>query len=288
MIDNELIHRVLNVKVAEKIECRNVGYIAENIPELITFIDNMKWIDALGRNQNVKAVFAAEKLSRHIENMPITVITVDDPRFCYFKLFNFVVKNSYQRIETKIDPSAQIHPTAHIAEHNVIIGKNVIVHPHATIYPDVEIGDHAMIGASVVIGQHGYEYKKTQKGFLSVFHAGKVLIGKNVDVRANTCIDKGLFTHRNTIVADDTKINTLVMIGHGVQIGHRCLIHTCASISGSSTIGDDVWVSPNAVLKNGTVVGDNALIGLGAVVIRNVEANTIVAGNPARFLRNRE
>ena len=123
---------------------------------------------------------------------------------------------------------------------------------------------------------------------MPVFHIGKVVIGKNVEIRANACIDKGLFAYRNTIVGDNTKVNTLAMIGHGVQIGNSCFIHTCASISGSSTIGDNVWVSPNAAIINGTVVGDNAIIGIGAVVIRNVEAGAVMVGNPAKMIRKNE
>lgn len=287
MIDNETIQEALGLNIEANIACRNVGYIDDNVPELITFIDNIKWIESLEQNTNIKALFTTTEIAHKISKAQITKIIVDDPRYYYFKLYNHIAEKNYRQFKTEIDPTADIHSTAVIADHNVTIAKGVIIDPHVTIYPDVVIGENSIIRASVVIGQHGYEYKKTARGFLSVFHAGRVSIGKNVEIRANTCIDKGLFTHRNTIIGDDTKINTLVMIGHGVQIGRQCLIHTCASISGSSTIGDNVWLSPNATVKNGIMIGNNALIGIGAVVIHDVEAETVVVGNPARFLRKK-
>lgn len=288
MIDNDAIFQVLGLKLKDKINCKNFGYIDSEAGGLISFIDEEKWIGLVNKSTNIKALFTTNDIGEQITNADITQIIVDEPRYCYFKLYNHISKKNYKKIETKIDPTARVHPTAYVAEHNVIIGKNVIIDPHVAIYADVEIGDNSIVRASVVLGQHGYEYKITKNGLLSVFHAGKVIIGKNVEIRANTCIDKGLFADRNTIIGDNTKINTLVMIGHGVQIGESCLIHTCASISGSSKIGDNVWVSPNASIINGTVVGDDALIGIGAVVIRDVEAGAVVAGNPAKMIKKRK
>lgn len=288
MIDNDLLLDALGLKVREKICGRNVGYVEDNLPELITFVDDEKYVEAVNKSGNIHALFTNDEISKKITNKAFKQIVVDDPRYHYFELCNHISRKNYKEFKTKMDPTAQVHPSAFIAENNVIVGKNVKIDPNATIYSDVKIGDNSVIRASAVLGQHGYEYKKTKRGLLSVFHAGKVVIGKDVEIRANTCIDKGLFGHRNTVVGDNTKINNLVMIGHGVQIGKSCLIHTCASISGSSTVGDNVWISPNAAITNGTVVGDNALIGIGAVVISNVEAGAVMVGNPARKIRKNE
>jgi UDP-3-O-[3-hydroxymyristoyl] glucosamine N-acyltransferase len=288
MIDNDLLLSALGLKVKKEIGAQNIGYVDDNLPDLITFIDDEKYLPAVNKNLNIHALFTTPEISKKIINKALNQIVVGDPRYLYFKLFNYIGEENYVKVRTKIDPTAQVHSSAFIADNNVIVGKNVRIDPNATIYPDVEIGDNSIIRASTVLGQHGFEYKKTKKGLLSVFHAGKVIIGNDVLISASTCIDKGLFNHRNTIVGDNTKINNLVMIGHGVQIGQSCLIHTCASISGSSTIGNHVWISPNAAVINGTVVGDNALIGIGAVVISNVEPGAVMVGNPARMIRKRE
>ena len=151
-------------KLKQKIDCINVGYIDDTVPELITFIDDEKWIDKANNRKNINALFTTGNIGKNITNSNITQIIVDDPRYYYFKLFNYVSQKNYKRFKTKIDPTAHVHPTAHVAEHNVIIGKNVIIEPHATIYPDVEINENTIIRASVVLGQSGYEYKKTKRG----------------------------------------------------------------------------------------------------------------------------
>jgi UDP-3-O-[3-hydroxymyristoyl] glucosamine N-acyltransferase len=288
MIDNDLLMNASGLKLRQKINAKNLGYVDDDLPDIVTFIDDERFIDAVNRSKNIHALFITRAISKKISNKALTQIVVDDPRYYFFELFNYVNQKNYKEFKTRIDPTARVNLTAFIAENNVTIGKNVIVDPNVTIYPDVEIGDNSIIRASAVLGQHGYEYKKTKRGILSVFHTGKVVIGQNVEIRANTCIDKGLFPHRNTVVGDNTKINALVMIEHGVQIGKSCFILTCASISGSSTIGDNVWVSPNAAIINGTVVGDNAVIGMGAVVIRNVEAGAVMVGNPAKMIRKNQ
>lgn len=288
MIDNDLLLSAVGLKVKKEICAKNAGYVDDNLPDLITFIDDEKYLPSVNKSRNIHALFTTAEISDKITNKAVTQIVVDDPRYLYFKLFNHIGEKSYVKVKTRIDPTAQVHPSAFIAGNNVIVGKNVRIDPNATIYPDVEIGDNSTIRASAVLGQHGFEYKKTTKGLLSVFHAGKVIIGDDVVISANTCIDKGLFAHRNTVVGNGTKVNNLVMIGHGVQIGKSCLIHTCASISGSSTIGNNVWISPNAAIINSTIVGDNALIGIGAVVISDVEPGAVMVGNPARMLRKYE
>ena len=288
MIDNDLLMDALGLKLRQKINAKNLGYVDDDLPDLVTFIDYEKYIDSVNQSKNIHALFITRAISKMISNKALTQIVVDDPRYDFFELCNYANQKDYKESKTRIDATARVHPSACIAENNVTIGKNVIVDPNVTIYSDVEIGDNSIIRASAVLGQHGYEYKNTKKGILSVFHTGKVVIGQNVEIRANTCIDKGLFPYRHTVVGDNSKLNTLVMIEHGVQIGKSCFILTCASISGSSTIGDNVWVSPNAAIINGIVVGDNAIIGIGAVVIRNGEAGAVMVGIPANMIRKNE
>jgi UDP-3-O-[3-hydroxymyristoyl] glucosamine N-acyltransferase len=83
------------------------------------------------------------------------------------------------------------------------------------------------------------------------------------------------------------KIDDHVFIAHNVEVGENTLIIACAEISGSVTIGRGVWIGPNASIRDKVTIGDKALVGLGAVVTKNVVDNAVVAGNPAKFIRNR-
>jgi UDP-3-O-[3-hydroxymyristoyl] glucosamine N-acyltransferase len=86
----------------------------------------------------------------------------------------------------------------------------------------------------------------------------------------------------STIIGEHVKIDNLVHIAHGVEIGRNSLIIANAMIAGSVKIGENVWVAPSASVRQKLEIGDDSMIGLGSVVVKNVNTNTIVAGNPAK------
>jgi len=154
---------------------------------------------------------------------------------------------------------------------------------------DVVIKSGAIIRAGAVVGVDGYEHKRTSKGILTVAHDGKAIIGENAEVGVNSNIVKG-FSYRDTVVGSETKIDALVHYAHGAQCGSRCMIVASAMVAGHVTIGDDVWIGPNASISNRISIGDGAFVSLGSVVVQDVPAGTKVTGNFAiphvRFIRN--
>ena len=171
-----------------------------------------------------------------------------------------------------------VHPTAFVSEYNVTIGKNVVIEPHANIMSDVVIGNNCVIRAGSVLGSEGYEYKRTSQGVLSVFHDGKVIIGNNVEIGANTCVDKGLMSF-DTTIGDNTKVDNLVHIAHSVTIGKNCFIIACSMIAGSVKIEDDVWVGPNANIAPQVTIRKGGFVTLGSVVTKEVNEKEWVTGN---------
>ncbi len=256
----------------------NLGLVDCDIPNTLTFIDEMKYLDKLIANQNITGVLIHKSQSINITREDIVILVSEDPRYDFYNLMNKIAESKYTRTPSIISPSANIHPRAFISEVNVKIGNNVVVEPNATILADVEIGNDSIIRSGAVIGSEGFEHKRTSKGILSVFHDGKVIIGKNVEVGANACIDKG-FSSRYTIVGDYTKIDNLVHIAHGVQTGKRCFIIASSMVAGSVTLKDDVWVGPNANIAPQVTVENNGFISLGSVVTRNVSEHQHVTGN---------
>lgn len=92
----------------------------------------------------------------------------------------------------------------------------------------------------------------------------------------------------STLLSENVKVDNLVHIAHGVQIGKNSLIIANSMIAGSVEIGENVWVSPSTSIRQKLVVDNDALIGMGAVVVKNVDASSIVAGNPAKPLSKNE
>jgi UDP-3-O-[3-hydroxymyristoyl] glucosamine N-acyltransferase len=191
-------------------------------------------------------------------------------------------------VPSRIDPSARIHPRACIADHNVEIGADVSIEPNVTVLADVAVGARTVLRAGVVLGAEGFEHKRTSRGILSVRHTGRVVLGDHVEVGANACLDKGLTAERATTIGDHSKVDNLVHIAHGAQVGRNCFVIACAMVAGTVTVEDDAWVGPNASIAPQVTVGQAGFVSLGAVVTRPVAAGQQVSGNFAidhrRFL----
>jgi UDP-3-O-[3-hydroxymyristoyl] glucosamine N-acyltransferase len=116
-------------------------------------------------------------------------------------------------------------------------------------------------------------------------HLGGVVIGDNVEIGSCTCIAKG--TLSNTIIEDDVKIDNLVHVAHNCIIRKGAFIIASSVLCGGVDVGENTWVAPNATVTQKAHLGKNSLVGLGAVVTKNVDPDCIVAGNPAKVLRKK-
>lgn len=286
-IDNELVRRILRIETAREFKCDTLGLVNTSTPNTLSFLDDRAFLADLEKNSCVTVVFTTVELAMHIPDK--TTIVCDDPRFAFYSLQNHVGHSEYERRKSTIDPTARIHSRAYVSEYNVEIGANVLIEANATILADVSIGANTIIRAGAVLGAEGFEHKRTSKGILSVFHDGKLFVGENVEIGANTCVDKG-FSFRQTVIGDHTKIDTLVRIGHGVQTGTGCFITACALVAGSVTLKDNVWIGPNASIAPQLIIDDGGFVTLGAVVTKDVGKNQWVSGNFAiphkKFLSN--
>lgn len=172
-----------------------------------------------------------------------------------------------------------------VIEENCTIGNNVVILHNTTIFKGTIIGDNVTIGANTVIGGTGFGYEKNSNGeFELIPHIGNVLIGNNVDIGNNTSIDRAVLG--STVLSDNVKIDNLVHIAHGVIVGRNSVVIANAMVAGSVKIGENSWIAPSSSIINKKSIGSNSLVGLGAVVTKNVSNNTIVAGNPAKFIRS--
>jgi UDP-3-O-[3-hydroxymyristoyl] glucosamine N-acyltransferase len=210
-----------------------------------------------------------------------------------FGLLRFVMK--YWQEPDWPEPSGRnpdIHETARIGA-DVKIGAFSVIGPNVVIGDGSRIGSgtsiqHAVIGrdcsigSNVAIGGEGYGYEDDEEtGEVFQFpHIGSVRIGDRVRVGSSTCVDRAALGE--TVIGDDSKIDNLVHIAHNVRVGRRCKIVALAIIGGSVDIGDGSWIAPASAVRDWRSIGKNALVGLGAVVTKDVPDGATVVGNPAR------
>lgn len=220
-----------------------------------------------------------------------TLIVVENPKVAFSLVGNaFFVQKETPGIHPTaiIDAEAKIGVDVYIGPYSIIgkakIGTGCSINSFVRIHDDVIIGNNCSFKEGAVIGGPGFGFEKDESGNRFRFpQVGGVVIGDNVEVGANTCIDRGALS--NTIIGDHTKIDNLCQIAHNVQLGKNVVITGCSAVSGSCVLGDDVWVGPNSIIRDQRKVGKNAFIGMGSVVMRNVPEGEVWAGNPARSIQ---
>lgn len=191
-INNQKLSQALGIEIDQDICCKTLGLVSDQTKQdMLSFLDDERFIDDLHQNPGLVAVFVSEALSSKIHSPEIKKIICDDPRYSYYSLFNFLARENYRQWESRIHESARIESSASIATNNVQIGENVTIEHNVVIFPDVSIGDNCVVRAGSILGSEGYEHKRTSKGILSVFHDGQVIIGNNVIIGAHNIIDKG-------------------------------------------------------------------------------------------------
>lgn len=246
-----------------------------------------RWLQA----SNAGAIFILPQLAeRALSEREALYLPCDVPRF---GLLRFLVR--YWREPEWVAPSGRnpdIHETAKI-------GDNVRIGPFSVIGPDVVIGNgtrvgpgtliqHAVIGqdcsigANVAIGGEGFGYEDDEETgeVLEFPHIGTVRIGDRVRIGSSTCVDRAALGE--TFIGNDSKIDNLVHIAHNVRVGERCKIIALAIIGGSVSIGDDSWIAPAAAVRDWRNIGRKALVGIGAVVTKDIPDEATVVGNPAK------
>lgn len=211
-----------------------------------------------------------------------------NPRQTFQKLLS--LKFSPKR-NSSTEPTACIHPSAKIGndcyignhvviEENVRIGNNVDILHNTVIMKGTQIGNNVKIGCNTTVGNFGFGYEKDESGnYSAIEHIGNVNIEDHVEIGNNTAIDRAVIG--STWIKKNAKIDNLVHIAHGVEIGENSLIIACAMIAGSTKIGDNCWVAPSASVLNKLEIGANCTVGVGAVVLKNFLEKNIIVGNPA-------
>ncbi len=164
----------------------------------------------------------------------------------------------------------------------VAVGEDTQLYPGVTLYAGTALGKRVIVHAGAVLGSDGFGYipGKGGEAHRKIPHVGRCLIGDDIEIGANTCIDRGSVD--DTVIGSGTKIDNLVHIAHNVRIGARCLIMAQAGIAGSCQVEDDVIIAGQTGISDHLTIGRGARLLVQSGVISDVPADATLFGYPAR------
>jgi UDP-3-O-[3-hydroxymyristoyl] glucosamine N-acyltransferase len=228
------------------------------------------------------------------------LILVDNPRLAFIRIVNRLKnkKEEEKKMFIGISPTAVISESAKIGANchignfvvigdNCSIGDNTVIADRVSLVQNCDISRDCVIQSGATIGSDGFAFERDHDSLdLEGFpHLSGVRIGNNVEICANTSIARGSLS--DTVIGDGTKLDALVHVAHNVVIGRNCELTAGTIIGGSTTIGDTSWMGLNCTLKNKINVGSRVIVGCGAAVIKDVADEDIVAGVPAKSIKNK-
>ena len=277
--------------------------LREAAPSDVSFLASPKYQAAV-KTTRARVLILARDLSVDFDG---AIIRVDNPSEAFAELVRQVAP-----VPVTFPPG--IHPTAVVAS-SARLGKDVSIQPHAVIEDRVVIGDRTIIGAGtylghesrvgsdcrlyanvslrertiigdrvilhlgVVLGADGFGYEKVDGWHKKIPQVGNVEIGDDVEIGANSAIDRGRFGR--TRIGKGTKIDNLVQIGHNCVIGEHCIICGLVGIAGSTIIGDHVTVAGQVGIAGHLTIGDKCIIMAQAGVTKDVPSGSVMLGAPA-------
>ena len=241
-----------------------------------------------------------------------TVIRVDDPRACFARLIRvlkparaavagvhpsaIVVSPELLGAGVSIGPNVVIGEGSAIGEgstigvgcvigNNVTIGPGAMLHAKVTIYDEVRIGARVVLHSGVVLGADGFGFAMTGAKWEKFPQVGIVVIGDDVEVGANSCIDRAALGQ--TVIGDGTKLDNMVHIGHNCQIGKHVVIAAQTGLSGAVSVGDYAVIGGQVGVGDKARIESKAVVGSGGGILPSkiVRAGTPVWGTPARPLK---
>lgn len=272
-------------------------------PRHVSFLDNRRYLDAF-RASRAGACLVAPDAAKHAP-AGMRVLIAKDPYRAYAKVAAAfyptppptpgihpsaaIATDAQIGADCRIEAGAVVGERARIGRRcriaaTAVIGAGVVIGDDCTVGPGASlshclVGTRTLIHGGARIGQDGFGFSMSPQGHLKVPQLGRVVIGDDVEIGANTTIDRG--AGPDTVIGDGTKIDNLVQIAHNVRIGRGCVIVAQVGISGSTTLGDFVVLGGQVGLTGHIVVGAGARIAAQSGVMRDVEPGATMGGSPA-------
>lgn len=291
----------------------NLASYDAGVSGALVFLEGKRNLEALG-SLNATAILCSEDAAAYVKDgVAVLVSTKPQQDFAAVGrlLFPDAARPTPLTGETGVSPAAYVDSTAVLEDGviveagavvgpNAVIGTGTVIAPNAVIGKSTRIGRDSYIGPTTVvqnalignrvilhsgvrIGQDGFGFVAGRFGAEKMPQLGRVIIQDDVEIGANTTVDRGALS--DTIIGEGTKIDNLVQVAHNVRIGRSCLVAGLCGISGSVTLGDGVMLGGNVGLADHISIGSGAAIAARAGVMNDVPAGQRWAGAPARPIK---
>ena len=268
------------------------------------------------KNENYLKYYTKSKsdlliVNKHFEindNTEKTLIKVKDPQHSFSKILELFYNDEKKKYSLKsnkkanyhidntvkigqntiiqnnciIEENVKIFPNCFIGN-NVKIKKNTIIYSNVSIYNNSIIGENCIIHSGAVIGADGFGFINRNKKNIKLYHLGNVIIKNNVEIGANSCIDKGLTHSDSTVLEENVKIDNLVQIGHNVKINYGTVIAGHCGIAGSTEIGKNCIIGGKVAISDHIKIADEVKIAGNSGVTKSIKKTGSVVQGPIAF-----
>lgn len=284
-----------------ELEIDSIRSLAKAGPRDLSFLTNPRY-----RQEALASGAGALLVSPSLQELEKNLLVVEEPYYSLAQLMEFFFPPS--DAAAGIHPTAVIEPDASVAasasigpfsvigrrtrvlagavvhSHVVIgrdceVGEDSVLFPRVVMYDNVSVGSRCRLHAGVVVGSDGFGYALHAGEHVKLTHAGKVVVEDDVEIGANTTVDRALLDE--TRIGVGSKIDNLVQVAHNVELGKGCLLISQSGIAGSTRLGDAVVLAGQAGVSGHLELGDGAQVAAKSAVFKSVPAGKKVAGIPA-------
>jgi len=246
-------------------------------PQQLSFLSHPKYQQQLAASK-AGCVIVSPQMQAPAQSRGDCIVT-DNP-YLYFARATQLWKTSLPRREAPlihptavIDPEADIHPSARIGALCVVeagaqIGANTVLKSRVTVSENCRVGERCLLHPGVVIGADGFGFAPDNGTWVKIEQLGNVWIGNDVEIGANTCIDRGALA--DTVIEDGVKLDNLIQIGHNVFVGRHTAMAGCAGVAGSAHIGAHCTIGGGAVVLGHLTLAEGVNISAASVATRSI------------------
>jgi UDP-3-O-[3-hydroxymyristoyl] glucosamine N-acyltransferase len=263
----------------------------------VTFLSNQKFREQAAKTQAAAIIVTAADNAFLGGNFIGARIVTDNPYAYFAKVAQYFVSGQAAHHLPGIHPSAFVDSAAHVdpgayigphvvVEADAVIAKQCVVDAgsyvgrgakigagthlfaHSTVHAFCEIGQHGIIHSGAVIGADGFGFANESGAWIKIPQTGRVIIGDDVEIGANTCIDRGAL--KDTIIEDSVKLDNQIQIAHNCHIGAHTAMAACVGIAGSATIGKYCMIGGAAMIAGHLTIADKVHVSAGTLVMRSI------------------